>query len=89
MFLKILPIIIILIIYLFIKDNKKEIKKESKKDINIEEREEKKEELIENEKKIKEKYESFNGWWNNVVNCEGNGNNYLYCSKKKKWVFPY
>jgi len=29
------------------------------------------------------------GWWNNVINCEANGSNDIYCKKQEDWVFPY
>lgn len=28
------------------------------------------------------------GWWDNVINCKKNGDNY-YCKPKEKWIFPF
>ena len=29
------------------------------------------------------------GWWADVVNCEQNSSNNLYCKPKNKWIWPY
>lgn len=29
------------------------------------------------------------GWWADVINCEGLGNNNLYCKPKESWIWPY
>ena len=29
------------------------------------------------------------GWWNDVINCQNNGDMGIYCKPIKKWIFPY
>jgi hypothetical protein len=68
--------IIIVAAYMLNLNKKEEMKVEQKdgKEIKEEKGEKKKEE---------------GGWWNNVINCEKNGDNNLYCKPKEKWIFPY
>lgn len=72
----IVVLILVVLIYMSYKKNKKENKEENKE-------EDKKESFTDAE------FKNSAGWWNNVINCEANGDNQLYCKPKDKWVFPY